>query len=88
MPEYHALRLTTEFLDDLVKLSRTDQQRILRALKQLDEAERTPSLRVYALEGQMQGQWSASASKSLRITFLRLEEGQKAIIGCSQHYGD
>lgn len=88
VPEFLTLHLTTEFLHDLTDLSRSDQRRVLRALAQLDADERTGSLRVHALQGKEDGQWSASASKSLRITFERLGEGRKRILGCSPHYGD
>lgn len=82
------LILTFEFLEDLTRLAHADQRRILRALAQLDTDERIASLRVHELQGKAAGQWSASASKSLRITFERLDEGRKRIIGCSHHYGD
>lgn len=88
MPEFLTLRLTTEFLQDLTNLSSADQRRVLRALAQLDADERTGSLRVHEMQGKAAGEWSASASKSLRITFERLEHGQKRILGCSHHYGD
>ncbi len=77
-----------EFLHDLTRLARDDQRRVLRALAQLDDNERTQSLRVHPLQGEDAGLWSASASNSLRITFERLDGGRKRIIGCSHHYGD
>ncbi len=88
MPELRTLVLTLEFLEELTRFSRDDQRRVLRALAQLDADERTPSLRVHELQGKATGQWSASASKSLRITLERLDEGRKRILGCSHHYGD
>lgn len=88
MPELSTLVLTLEFLDRLTRLARDDQRRVLRALVRLDLDEQTPSLRVHPLRGKEGGQWSASASASLRITFDRLDGGRKRIIGCSHHYGD
>ncbi len=76
------------FLTSLSDLARDDQRRVIRALEQLDRDERTPSLRVHRLHGSRAGLWSASASRSLRITFLRLEDGRKLLVECSQHYGD
>jgi len=76
------------FLTSLSDLAREDQRRVIRALEQLDMDERTPSLRVHRLQGSRAGLWSASASRSLRITFLRLEGGHKLLVECSQHYGD
>jgi hypothetical protein len=76
------------FLHSLSDLARDDQRRVIRALEQLDADERIPSLRVHQLKGSRAGLWSASASRSLRITFLRLEGGRKLLVECSQHYGD
>ena len=80
--------MTLEFLADLTRLSRDDQRRVVRALAKLDTAMHIPSLRIHELKGDAAGQWSASASKSLRITFEPLNEGRKRILGCSHHYGD
>ena len=76
------------FLTSLSDLAPDDQRRIIRALEQLDTDERLLSLRVHQLKGSRAGLWSASASRSLRITFLRLESGRKLLVECSQHYGD
>ena len=78
----------TTFLTSLSDLARDDQRRVIRALEQLDSDERTPALRVHRLQGSRTGLWTASASKSLRITFLRLEAGRKLLVECSQYCGD
>jgi mRNA-degrading endonuclease YafQ of YafQ-DinJ toxin-antitoxin module len=78
----------TAFLLSLSDLVHDDQRRVIRALEQLDSAERTPSLRVHQLRGSRTGLWSASASHDLRITFLRLDGGRKLLVECSHHYGD
>jgi hypothetical protein len=92
VPDAHAYQalefVRTAFLMSLSDLARDDQRRVIRALEQLDNDEGTPSLRVHRLHGSRAGLWSASASKSLRFTFLRLESGRKLILECSQHYGD
>jgi hypothetical protein len=88
VPDLPSLILTLEFLEDLTALARADQRRVLRALALLDADERHQSLRVHQLQGKHDGQWSASASDSLRITFERLDGRQKRILGCSHHYGD
>jgi hypothetical protein len=88
MPDYRTLVFTDEFLDSLFALSPTDQRRIRRALRQLDTDETTPSLHVHQLKGPQAGTWTACASKSLRITFERLEGGRKRLLEASQHYGD
>jgi hypothetical protein len=86
---YQALEfLRTSFLTSLSDLARDDQRRVIRALEQLDSDERTLSLRVHRLQGSQAGLWSASASRSLRISFLRLDRGRKLMLECSQHYGD
>jgi plasmid maintenance system killer protein len=90
MPPYRTLALTSEFLDSLISdaFSAGDRRRFVRALRLLDENERHPSLRVHALRGDREGQWSASASDQLRITFRRLPNGLKELLECSRHYGD
>jgi hypothetical protein len=72
----------------LFALSRADQRRVRRALRQLDSDEKTPALRVHQLSGQQAGLWTAYASRSLRITFERLEGGAKRLVESSHHYGD
>jgi mRNA-degrading endonuclease YafQ of YafQ-DinJ toxin-antitoxin module len=88
MGEYRTIGFTSEFLVSLARLSRDDQRRVVRALDLLDENERHPSLRVHELKGELAGLWSASASRSLRITFVRLPKGRKRLVEASQHYGD
>lgn len=88
MPDYRTLVFTDEFLDSVFALSSTNQRRIRRALRQFDTDEATPSLHVHQLKGQQAELWTAYASKSLRITFKRLEGGRKRLIEASQHYGD
>jgi mRNA-degrading endonuclease YafQ of YafQ-DinJ toxin-antitoxin module len=63
-----------------------DRRAVLRALGRLDGDERQPSLRVHQLIGQLSGLWSASASASLRIVFVRGGDGKKIVVGCSKHY--
>lgn len=82
------LEFTTDFLATYQRLSTTDQGRVSHALELLDQNERHPSLNVHQLKGQQAGVWAAYASKSLRITFERLEGGRKRLLGASQHYGD
>jgi hypothetical protein len=61
--------MRTTFLNSLSDLARDDQRRVIRALEQLDADERILSLRVHQLKGSRAGLWSASASRTLRITF-------------------
>ena len=88
MPELPTLVFTTDFLLSLGRLSSSDQRRIARALEQLDADETTPSLQIHQLKGSDAGIWTAYASKSLRITFERLEGGRKRLREASHHYGD
>jgi mRNA-degrading endonuclease YafQ of YafQ-DinJ toxin-antitoxin module len=87
---YENLDFTRDFLEDLIsrQFSQRDRDRIVRALRLLDENERHPSLRVHQLSGDQAGVWSASASDELRITFERLPGGRKRLLNCSHHYGD
>jgi hypothetical protein len=89
-PTLTTLVSTTEFLESLIDrgFSASDQRALLRALARLDANERHPSLRVHQLQGDRAGQWSASASDSLRIVFERLPDGRKRLLECSKHYGD
>jgi mRNA-degrading endonuclease YafQ of YafQ-DinJ toxin-antitoxin module len=89
MPEPpESVIITFDFMADLTRLSREDQRRVLRALALLDADEHALSLRVHKLTGERAGQWSASASRSLRIIFERLGEGRKLLLECDHHYGD
>lgn len=88
MPDYQTLVFTTECTDSLTRFSTADLRRIFRALRQLDADERTPSLNVHQLSGKQSGLWTAYASRSLRITFERLDGGQKRLLDVGQHYGD
>ena len=88
MPDFQGLIFTTQFLDSLFRLSPADQRRVGRALALLDGNEQHRSLRVHAMSGQQTGLWSASASRSLRIIFERLDSDRKRLIECSHHYGD
>jgi mRNA-degrading endonuclease YafQ of YafQ-DinJ toxin-antitoxin module len=85
---YQTLEFTPAFWQSFTRDSSTDQRRVLRALEQLDADERTPSLHVHELQGSDKGTWTAYATRSVRITFERLEGGRKLLLSCSQHYGD
>jgi mRNA-degrading endonuclease YafQ of YafQ-DinJ toxin-antitoxin module len=85
---YRTLRSTPRFVSDLIGLPRTEQKQIAKWIKVLDDNEKTPSLRVHELQGQLQGIWTAAASKSLRITFVRLDGGYKLLLTVDHHDGD
>ncbi len=88
MTDYASLRFTEEFLESFSdrRFTAADRRAILKALRVLDSNERHTSLRVHALSGDMEGLWSASGSRSLRIIFERLDDGGKRLISCSHHY--
>lgn len=85
---YRSVRFTPQFVDDLIELSKTEQKQAVKAIKGLDDNEKLPSLRVHELQGTLRGIWSASASKKLRITFVRLDGGLKLLLTVDHHYGD
>jgi hypothetical protein len=84
------LEFTPEFFEDYAarRFNAADRRAILRSLELLSENERHPSLRVHQLEGQSREVWSASASRSIRMTFLRLARGRKLLLTCTRHYTD
>jgi len=91
MSNYETVIVTPEFLQTFADkvFSHAERQRFLWALDVLgenDENEKHPSLRVHQLQGNLQAQWSASASDALRITFERVEGGKKCLVACSRHY--
>ena len=88
MPTLDSLLFSTGFLGSLRGLSSSDQGRIFRALARLDENERHPSLNAHPLTGRQAGIWVVYATKSLRITFRRLDDGRKELLSASHHYGD
>jgi mRNA-degrading endonuclease YafQ of YafQ-DinJ toxin-antitoxin module len=87
---YSSLELTRTFLETLCsrEFSVAERRQFLNALDLLDTNERHPSLRVHQLRGELTGAWSASASRSLRITFERRPSGIKRLIACTRHYND
>jgi hypothetical protein len=85
---YPTLVMTPEFMESYAGFAPAERRRFLHALILLDTNERHPSLRVHQLRGDREGQWSASASDSLRIIFERLPDGRKRLVECSKHYGD
>jgi mRNA-degrading endonuclease YafQ of YafQ-DinJ toxin-antitoxin module len=82
---YRTLDFANTYFESLITFPARDQRRFVRALGVLDENERTPSLRVHELQGDMAGTWSASASDELRMTFLREAGGRKLMLTCSRH---
>jgi hypothetical protein len=90
VPGYQTLEITEEFIRSLLegRFSRAEEGLFFKALRLLDENERHRSLRVHQLRDDLAGQWSASASDSLRITFRRRPDGRKEILEASRHYGD
>lgn len=87
---YATLDFTDTFTEDLraSKFSAEERQQVFKALRLLDQNEKHPSLRVHKLEGDREGSWSASASKSLRLTFERLDGGRKRMLTCTRHYAE
>jgi mRNA-degrading endonuclease YafQ of YafQ-DinJ toxin-antitoxin module len=86
---YRTLDFTETFLETLSdprRFSRSERALFLKALRLLDSDETHRSLRVHQLSADMAGIWSASASDSLRMTFLRQERSRKVMLTCSHHY--
>ena len=88
MPDYLALLFTSGFMESLERFSPADRRRVRHALDLLEANERHPSLNIHPLSGKRIGEWTVYASKSLRITFERLDDGRKRLLEVSQHYGD
>jgi mRNA-degrading endonuclease YafQ of YafQ-DinJ toxin-antitoxin module len=87
---YPSLEFTARFLKSLYggRFGASEIDRILRALHLLDTDDRHPSLRIHQLKGQLRGEWSASASDQLRITFERLDGARTRLLTVSRHYKD
>jgi mRNA-degrading endonuclease YafQ of YafQ-DinJ toxin-antitoxin module len=85
---FRTLDFTDTFLETVGSKDFTaaDRKAIRKALRLLDQDEKHPSLRVHQLAGDLAGLWSASASDSLRLTFIRVERGRKTLLTCSRHY--
>ena len=85
---FRLVDITPAFLESFAAKDFTtaDRRAIRRALIRLDDDEQHPSLRVHQLTGDLQGSWSASASDSLRIVFVRLPNGRRSVVRCSKHY--
>jgi mRNA-degrading endonuclease YafQ of YafQ-DinJ toxin-antitoxin module len=85
---FRSLNFTETFLESFGsrRLTAADRAAIRKALRLLDANEQHPSLRVHELQGDLAGLWSASASGSLRLTFIRAEQGRKTMLSCTKHY--
>ena len=83
-----ALAFTHTFLTTLCgrEFSAAERKAFLKALTLLDANEKHPSLRMHELSGDLAGVWSASASHSLRLTFIRGGDGRKILLACTRHY--
>lgn len=88
MPAYRTVVVTTEFMASLGDFSSKDLRRISTAMKQLDVNEGTTGLNIHLLEPKKNGIWAAYVTKSIRITFRRLDGGRKELLAASHHYGD
>ena len=86
--KFSALALTRTFLTTLCgrEFSAPERKAFLKALALLNANENHPSLRVNELSGDLDGVWSASASHSLRMTFIRGGDGRKILLACTRHY--
>ena len=87
---YRTLRFTPTFLESLSSKEFTANERraFIKALSLLDAGEKHPSLRVHELRDPLAGFWSVSASKSLRMTFIREGQSLKRMMTCGRHYAD
>jgi len=85
---FENIDFTPEFLQNLAGLSNANGKKVVKALSLLDDNDRHPSLEVHQLKGELEGIWTAKASKGMRITFQRVANGRKIMLTCSQHYGD
>jgi hypothetical protein len=85
---YATVVFTQTFLTTLCgkEFSAAERRAFVKALGLLDEDDRHPSLRVHELRGDLARMWSASASDSLRMTFLRIGGGSRVMLACSRHY--
>ena len=85
---FQTLDFTDTFLETFGSKDFTvaDRKAMRKALRLLDHDEKHPSLRVHQLGGDLAGLWSASASDSLRLTFIRTDRGRKTLLSCSRHY--
>ena len=86
--QFQTLDFTDTFLETFGSkaFNAGERKAIRKALRLLDSDERHPSLRVHQLQDDLTGLWSASASDSLRLTFVRTAQGRKTLVSCSRHY--
>ena len=70
------IRFSPDFIKQLKKIKRTDQELLIQINKQIklfQSSPRHPSLRTHKLIGMMKNRWSVSVSKSLRMVYILLE---------------
>jgi mRNA-degrading endonuclease YafQ of YafQ-DinJ toxin-antitoxin module len=87
---FQTLDFTDTFLEAFGSKDFTaaDRKAVRMALRLLDNDEKHPSLRVHQLGGDLAGLWSASASDSLRLTFVRTDQGRKTMVSRSKGHHD
>jgi mRNA-degrading endonuclease YafQ of YafQ-DinJ toxin-antitoxin module len=85
---YRTLDFTDTFLESFgsKEFAAADRKAIRKALGLLDTNEQHPSLRVHDLGRELAGTWSASASDSIRLIFVRTSGGRKTMLDATRHY--
>lgn len=75
-------KIAPDVLKDLKKLKQKDPKILKRIEKQLDLFIRNPkhpSLRTHKLTGEFENRWSISVTKSMRMVYVVLREGEEDI---------
>ena len=85
---YRTIEFTDSFFETLTSsdFNKKEQMQLLKALRLFSENESHPSLRVHQLKGDRKGSWAIRASRELRITFERNQDGRPRLLTCSRHY--
>ena len=87
MAELRGLIVTDEFLQSYgdKRFTASDKAAVLKALGLLSGNSRHPSLRLHALQGDLRPWWSMSATNSLRVLVMPVDD--KYVVGpVSKHY--
>jgi mRNA-degrading endonuclease YafQ of YafQ-DinJ toxin-antitoxin module len=89
MSEYlPSLDFSIRFIDDLLnnRFSAAERSAVKKALDLLDTNDRHPSLQIHKLQGDEEGSWTCYVTRDIRITFERLDGGDKRLLTLTRHY--
>ncbi len=79
------INFSKSFDKQFVKLSRKQQEKVKEVIALFLQDKSTPSIRLHALHGQLQGHYSLSVGGDLRIHFKQIDKKTISFIAVGSH---